>query len=760
MPRHFWRSSFAGILLAAVCAGDPAAVLAAAPAVRNGAPTAQAEAKTSLPSIQFSADPGLFVLQTENTTYAMERNEAGVINNTYWGPRLARLEDLPVGEMTRFTRALIRTDEKNHFRDEYVGWGGWFYGEPALKATFADGTRTLKLVYREHAIESTDRSRTLQLTLADTSYPFDVQLCYRIYPGLDLVDRWAVATNRGDTPVTLESIQSATWHVPASRDYRLTHLSGDWGREYTIEHVDLTQTAIRLGCRTGLSGPHANPFFALDMEGKASEESGQVWFGALHWSGNWKIVVEKNNFGQVRVTGGVEDFDFSWQLKPGESFTTPVFTGGYTQHGFGAMSRMFHRYQREHVMRPNKAYRPLPVIYNSWFAVNSLGSKPNDDLMVRIAEEAAKVGVELLVMDSGWEKAKGDWTPHPDRFPKGLRPLVDRVHALGMTFGIWVEPENIDPASELCREHPDWVVQSTSRPQTPDQRGFLLLNLARDDVRDHLLGVLDVLLRENKIDYLKLDMNRYVSEPAWPQVPVVQRQEFWVRYVRNLYFLFERLQERFPEVIFENCAAGGARIDLGMARLFERTNRSDNQDPLDMPALHEGYSYVYLPGTAGGGGHIGTTPNFVNRRTTPLSYRGDVAMLGSCSISLAFEKCTPEELTQLKKYIALYKDIRELVHNGDLYRLRSPRSGFYSAFEYVSPNKDDAVLIVLGKNMQRAETPYPSLARLQLAGLEPEWVYRVQGHQPMSGQGLMNVGIGLKLRGDYDSLVLRIKRAQ
>ncbi|MBI5821149.1 MAG: alpha-galactosidase [Verrucomicrobia bacterium] len=709
-------------------------------------------------AIRYHADAKVFVIQTQNSTYAIERNEAGVLNNTYWGPRIERVEDLPVGEENRFNRALIRQDEKNHIRAEYVGWGGWFYGEPALKATFADGTRSLKLAYRDHNITTDDKSQTLQVSLVDPCFPIEVRLHYRIYSGLDLVDRWAVVTNKGKEPITLESVQSATWHVPRNRDYRLTHLSGDWGREHRIEHVDLTQTAIRLGSRTGLSGPHANPFFALDLEGKATEESGQVWFGALHWSGNWKIVVEKNNFGQTRVTGGIEDFDFSWHLKPGDAFTTPVFTGGYTAHGFGAMSRMFHRYQRAHLMRPNKANRPVPLIYNSWFAVNSLGGHPDEPTMTRIAQQAADVGIELFVMDSGWEKKLGDWTPHAERFPNGLKPLVDRVHKLGMKFGIWVELENAHPDSDLCREHPDWVMQSPKRAQTGDQRGDLLLNLARDDVRDHMLAAMDRLLRDNAIDYLKLDMNRYVSEPAWPQVPLAQQKEFWVRYVRNLYYIFETLQNRFPEVIFENCAAGGARIDLGMARIFERVNRSDNQDPLDMPALHEGYSYVYLPGTAGGGGHIGVTPNFVNKRITPLRYRGHVAMLGSCSVSLALDRCTPEEMAELKKYVALYKELCGIIHNGDLYRLRSPRLNSYSAFEYVSEDKERAVLIILGKNMQRAEEPYPTLPRIQLSGLKPDWLYSVEGGKRMSGEGLMNAGIGFRLTGDYDSRVIRIKR--
>jgi alpha-galactosidase len=709
-------------------------------------PTPTFGAEKDAAPIRFDTARGLFVLQTANTTYALERNKAQAINQTYWGPRITRLADLPVGEASRWNR------------DEYVGWGGWFYGEPALKVSFADGTRVLALEYRDHAIESAGKTHTLRITLKDPVYPLEVRLFYRIYAGLDLVDRWAVVTNQGDAPITLESVQSATWHVPRARDYRLTHLSGDWGREYRIEHVPLTQTAVRLGCRTGLSGPYANPFFALDLEGKASEESGQVWFGALHWSGNWKIVVEKDNFGQVRVTGGIEDFDFSWRLKPGEAFTTPVFTGGYTAHGFGAMSRMFHRYQRDHLMRSNKAHLPLPLIYNTFFAVNDLGGNVDEPLMLRIAERAAEVGVELLVVDDGWQKDLGDWVPHPTRFPHGLGSLVDRVHAKGMKFGIWVEPENVYPDSDLCRMHPDWVVRPSTRPQTPGYHGRLLLNLARDDVRDHLLDAMDRLLRQNHIDYLKLDMNRYVSEPDWPEVPPAQRREFWVRYVRNLYHIFESLQERFPEVIFENCASGGARVDLGMARIFERTNRSDNQDPLDMPSLHEGYSYVYLPGTAGGGGHIGVTPNRINQRTTPLRYRGHVAMLGSCSISLLLDKCTPEELAELKKYVALYKEIRPLIHNGDLYRLRSPQGHSYSAFEYISPDKTQAVVIVLGKNMQRAEEPYPTLPRLQLAGLEPDWVYTVEGSRPMSGQGLMQVGIGLSLRGDYDSRVIRIRR--
>jgi alpha-galactosidase len=713
----------------------------------------------SAPPIAFYADRGVFVIQTENTTYAIERSPSGAVNHTYWGSRIDRAADLPVGQEGRTARRTQVAYEREHFRQEYVGWGGYTYDEPALKASFADGSRVLALIYKSHAIESGAGSHTLRVTLADSHYPIEAVLCYRVYKGLDLVDRWAEVINRGDAPITLESAQSATWYVPRGEKYRLTHLSGDWGREYRIEHVELTQAALRLGSRTGLSGPFAVPFFALDREGRATEDDGAVWFGSLQWSGNWKIVVEKNNYSQVRVTGGVEDFDFAWRLKPGQSFTTPVFTGGFTAQGFGAMSRMLHRYQRDWLMRPNKAHQPLPVIYNSWFAINGQKMLPEPKLLVDIARRAAQIGVELFVMDGGWQKDFGDWTPDPRRFPDGLKPMVEEIHKMGMKFGIWVEFENVRAESDLYKAHPDWAVHSPHHPQMPDGRQRLVLNLAREDVRDHLLAAMDRLIRENSIDYLKLDMNRFFSEPDWPEVDAAERREFWVRYVRNLYFIFEKLQERFPRVIFENCASGGARVDLAMTKIFERVNRSDNQDPLDMPGLHEGYTYVFLPGAAGGGGHIGPSPNFVNQRATPLRYRAHTGMLGSLAVSLRLDQSPSEELAELKKYVAFYKEIRNLVWNGDLYRLRSASAESHSAFEYVSPDQAEAVLLVLGKNIQRYGQDYPEAPRLRLAGLRPEWLYRVDGGAPISGQALMNAGVALRLVGDYDSRALRIRRA-
>jgi alpha-galactosidase len=706
------------------------------------------------PAIQYHADMRLFTINTDNTTYAMKVDDDGYLIHLFWGGKLDRPQDLPAGPY-RIAPSFRDRDKRINLNEEYAGWGGILFDEPALKATFADKVRDLVLKYENYSIQATPGGKTLTITLKDSFYPFRVHLNYRTYQDLDIIDRNAIIENVGSDPVTLESVMSGTWYVPRSPRYRLTYMYGKWSGECQLEQVMLGQSKTVLENRRGLSGHDSTPWFALDLDGAATEEHGKVWFGALQWSGNWKITAETDRLQQARVTGGFGDYDFSWNLKAGEKLETPVFTGGYTDGGFGAMSRMLHRYQLDHLIPRAKAYKELPVGYNSWgafrFAIN-------EGQQMVLAEKAAKIGAEVFVVDDGWFSTRdddtsglGDWYPSKTKFPRGLKPLIDKVNSLGMRFGLWVEPEMVNPKSELYQKHPDWVLHFPNRERTTG-RNQLVLNLAREDVKQFAFDVVDQLLGTLNIKYLKWDMNRYFSEPGWPSEAGPEQKEVSVKYVFNLYDIWDRLQKKYPDVIFHNCASGGGRIDLGMFRYTDWQSLTDNTDPIDRLKIMHGYSMAYLPkitGTGLAGAKVG-----VSGRTYSLSFRAHAGFRGGAlGIGGNLLEYGDQELAEIAKYVAYFKEIRPIVSFGDLYRLASPYEGPYAAYEYVSRDKKAAVLIVLGQWMQFNN----SLPRIALRGLDPAKVYEVENYGHMSGKGLMEVGIETELVGDYDSKVFKLK---
>ena len=696
--------------------------------------------------IEYFPENRRFVLTTARSTYAMAVNGAGALVHLYWGARVDRVADLPAAPSGQ--------DHVSH--QEYAAWGEYFFDEPALKATFADGVRDTRLRYVEHAIVRDGAASELRIVLRDCHYPLAATLVYRLYDDCDVIDRHAVLTNEGSDPITLECMQSAVWHPPVNDGYRLSYQTGRWGKEYRPQEWTVGQGKAVLETRRGTSGPDCTPFFWLDAAGKADEERGEIWCGALHWSGNWKITVEQNRADQVRVTGGINDFDCTWVLRPGEPLVTPVFSGLYADGGFGAVSRAWHDYQREHVMRPEKAHRPLPLIYNSW---GTFQFDIDEKRMIDLARLAAGIGVELFVIDDGWfgkrdndRCALGDWQPSPTKFPNGLGPLIQAVNDLGMDFGIWLEPEMVSPDSDLCRAHPDWVFQFENRTGSQYRHQFVL-NLAREDVKEFTYRTMHDLLRDHNIRYFKLDNNRYISEPGWSCAELADQQSVWIRYYQNFHEIMARLVRAFPDVIFENCASGGGRVDFGMHRHFDRINRSDNQDPLDELFLHEGFTQAILPRLAGGGCHISKGMAHINGRLAPRRFQAHVGMLGSLAIGENLFTCTAEELEELRGYTALYKQIRPITHGGDFHRLLSPRQNPRAAFEYVSKDGSEAVVFVLGTMPQFRDT----LPNVRLRGLRPETVYEVEGYAPMSGAGLMRIGLPVKLRGDYDSKVIRLR---
>lgn len=684
-----------------------------------------------------------WVLETATTAYAFGINAAGALAHCYWGCRLPRSTDYPPppnpAVWASFDSAAHLTPE------EYPAYGGMKFTEPSLKLTFADGTRDVVLCFVSATLNA--ENDELRIQLRDAAYPVHVTLIYRVHAAYDLIERSAEVRNAGETPITIERVWSATWHVPPGICYRLSHLSGRWADEWRLHRDQLPAGTTILESRRLNTSHHHNPFFALD-QGHADEEQGAVWFGTLAWSGNWKLAAEVTDFGATQLALGINDWDFAWRLAPGTTFATPAAYAGYTDQGFGRASRMFHDFIRERII----PHGPTPhrVLYNSWEAV---GFDVSVAAQSHLAELAAAMGVELFVVDDGWfhgrnhdQAGLGDWWPDAVKFPHGLGPLVERVRALGMAFGIWVEPEMVNPDSDLYRSHPDWIYRFPLREPTTG-RNQLVLNLGRPEVQAYLIERLDTLLREHPISFIKWDMNRSISEPGWATAPGDQR-ELWVRHVQGLYHVWGTLRERHPAVFWQSCSGGGGRADLGILRYADQIWISDNTTPVARIEMQAGFSQLF-PAITMEAWVTDMGPAFL-----PLAFRFHVSMCGSLGIGGNLLHWDEAQRTEAAQHIALYKAIRHIIQLGDCYRLRSAHEHPFSAVQYVSKDRSESVLFAFRTLIPR----YAPLPPIYLRGLAPEALYAVEGFAtPRSGAAWMHTGLQLSLR-DLQSEVRRVRR--
>jgi alpha-galactosidase len=717
----------------------------------------------------FAQSGQVFRLDGGDSTYAFGVNEREEVQAIYWGGRLgahdAMVAPHSMPEVASFDSPYTTTPQ------EYASWGAGLFTEAALKVTFADGNRDLALHF---VSEKAAGAGTLEILLKDISREIYVTLRYSIDAESGILARSAVIENREKQPVVIEQAAAAQWTLPAAR-YTLSYLTGRWAGEWTLNQEPIQGGERVIESRRGTTGHQANPWFAISRDDshksvgpfEAGEEHGEVWFGAFAWSGSWRITVEKTQLDAVRVTGGFNPFDFGYELKPGEHLETPVFYGGYSSHGLGGASRLLHKFEIAHILPHAPDPKPRPVIYNSWeateFRVNEAGQ-------MAIAEKAASIGVNRFVMDDGWfgqrkddHAGLGDWYVNSEKFPHGLKPLIDKVHSLGMDFGLWVEPEMVNPDSDLYRKHPDWVLNFPGRPRS-ESRNQLVLNLARPDVRDYVGGFLDKLLSENDIAFLKWDYNRNWAEPGWDAVPADEQKRVYVEFIRNLYAILADLRKKHPKVEIESCSGGGGRVDLGILRYTDEVWPSDNTDPFDRLTMQDGFSYAYTPQIMMA--WVTDSPHWLNNhRTTSLTYRMLSSMDASLGIGANLNKWTTDDFATAKRLIAAYHAVQKTIVQGDLYRLISPRDGskFY-ATESVAGDKSQAVVFAFA-NASEEQRGFPLL---ELQGLDPQAEYKlgwIEGQalpgtpQSASGDWWMHHGVHLDLRGDFQAAAFRLDRA-
>lgn len=664
--------------------------------------------------------PTIWKLETENCTYILGLNKTGLLTNVYWGRKLSSNNEYPNPPESDGWASFDGPAQL--LPEEFPVYGGRFYQEPCIKATFADGVRDIVLNFES----ATSWKDGLGITLRDAYYPFRIDLQYRVHPKYDLIERWVTIYNESSQPITLERIFSAKWHFPDNQTYFFSHLAGRWNEEFRMFREELTPGVKVLESRRITTSHHHNPWFAID-KGQATETQGEVWFGAFAWSGNWKLTAEVANFNSTNVGIGINDWDFSWKLEPGMHFTAPSAFCGYTELGFGTASRKLHDYIREQVLPHGQVSHK--VLYNSWEATLF---DVNEPAQSQLAEIAASIGVELFVVDDGWFNGRnsdraglGDWWPDPSKFPNGLQPLIKKVKDFGMSFGLWIEPEMVNPDSDLYRAHPDWIIHFPNRKPTL-ARNQCILNLARKDVQEYLIEKIDTLLSQNNISFIKWDMNRNATEPGWQNAPG-DPKEIWVRYVQGLYSVWGELRKRHPGVTWQSCSGGGGRADLGVLNFADQIWVSDNTAANPRLQIQKGFSQLFPAIT------MEAWVTDADRGKIPLSYRFHVSMCGCLGVGGDLTVWSKDELDEAAYWISRYKAVREIIQLGDQFRLEN------YGMQYMSKKGAAGVFFAFGQRD-------PKIKKVRLSGLKREQYYEIEGlPDKISGKELMEEGIFLQL---------------
>jgi len=628
--------------------------------------------------------------------------------------------------------------------EELVTLGGLRRDEPVLDVEFADRVRGLALRLVSHGIHGSVDTE-LRVVLADTHYPLEIELGYRVLADVDAIVRTTTVRNTGAEPVYLHRAMSAGWAPPPGAGYTLTTLSGAVLAETQLTGRPLEVGRVVIETRAGSTGHEHQPWFALDRDGT------EVWSAALEWSGSHRTVVQTAQDGGTHVVHGANELGHRQRLDPGESVDLPRSVGIYAPDGHQGSSLRWQRYERRYVLA--QAARERPVLYNSWEATHY---DVRLDHQLRLARRAAGLGVELFVVDDGWFRGDpstgidhlGDWDPAPVRFPAGLRVLADAVHDLGMRFGVWAEPEMANVDSDVHRAHPEWFYRWPTREPTlvPRLRHQLVLDYTRADVREHVVAALDRLISAADVDFLKWDMNRPITElySAEPDHPVA------LAHTRGLYEVLDRLRDRHPDLLLETCSAGGGRLDHGMFRRAHWAWASDNTDAVDRLSIQEGFGHLHA--AAAMMCWVTDAPGTLSPRSVPLRFRFHVAMCGALGLGGDLLAMSEEDAAEARELIALYREVRPTVHQGDRYHLGTATEPLFGV-QYV--HGDDVLVFAFAPQvrhlLQRRE--------LRLAGLDPAADYEdVDTGARYSGSLLLHRGLYLELAGDYVSSLTRLCR--
>lgn len=689
-------------------------------------------------------------LGTSTTSLVLDARKGGELKFVYYGAKVEP-DDL---------NAILSAGVP--YSDAYQAYGKYPDEETPLWVVHSDGNMTTRLVVRDVVTETAGGSTVTVIRTGDDIYPFDVNVCYRTYTDSEVIETWVEITNREKADVVLNRFDSVCLPIHKG-DVWTSHLSvGIMGEAGLVEEPLLQGTmSIRNkdGVRNSLNS-HSEIMFSLD--GRPDERHGATIGAALCYSGNYELAVDTywGRYHQFRA--GICPDNSSYRLAPGEKFVTPPVALTFSLEGKGGVSRNFHRWGRNHVLRHGNM--PRKVLLNSWEGVYF---DINEEKIVSMMKDAAALGGELFVMDDGWfggkyrrnddSSALGDWVADRRKLPGGLKALTDSAAVAGIGFGLWIEPEMADISSELYEKHPDWIIKAKGRDIVAGRGGSqVVLDFSNPKVRDYAVKAIDRILKENpRIEYIKWDSNSGIYMHGSQHLPSDRMSHLHIEWHRGLEDVFRRVRELHPDIVMQACGAGGGRVNWGVLRYFDEFWTSDITDALQRIYIQWGTSHFY-PAIAMAS-HISASPNHQTHRPAPVKFRADVAMSGRLGLELQPADMTDEEMAVCRQAVADYKSVRNTIQMGDLYRLVSPfdRKNVASLM-YVSPEKNDAVLFWF-----RTE-PFAGqiLPLVKLDGLDRDRMYRVtelnriddtplpfEG-KSFSGAFLMNYGLDIPYRHD------------
>ena len=750
-------------------------------------------------SIIFNEQDKSFTLTNGRIQYVMQLFLEGYLGHIYFGKALksfnikrAFYQTEREGAPNPAKHADARIFSLDVLPQEYSVYGSGDFRIPALEATLANGTTTLDLRYHSHEIFSgkkdlanlpssyanNDDATTLEITMREVAGDLEVVLSYTIFNDVDVITRHARIKNLGQDPIALRKAASLTLDFPTDEMDRIS-LWGKHAFERNIERTPLNHgIEIAASSRGATSHQHQN-FLAL-CDRTTTEFTGDVWGCSLVWSGNFEAATEVNSFGNTRMVMGINGFDFKWMLNHDETFTTPEAVLVFSTYGLNGMSQNYHRFVQDHIVRGVHKNAVRPVLVNSWEAAYM---NFTEDSIVKFAKDAVKLGAELIVLDDGWFGVRdkdncslGDWTIlNQKKLPNGIKGLCDRIHDLGAKFGLWVEPEMVSPDSELFRAHPDWAI-GVPNHERYQQRNQYVLDLSRQDVRDYIVESICQVLASADIDYVKWDMNRNLTDIGSFAYGKEQQQEIATRFVFGVYDIMKRITEAFPNILFESCAGGGRRFDMGILCYMPQTWTSDNTDEVCRQKIQYGTSLIFPPITMGC--HVSACPNHQVGRSTPMLSRFICAMSGSFGYEMDLGKLPEAEQAEVAQHIALYKELRNTIQFGNFYRLMSPFEGTQNetAWQFVSKDGNEVILMYFRNLCQ----PQGNIRKLRLVGLDENATYEVTHHMynkslacnaldylcnynlegdTFSGDELMHFGVNMdKVDRDFAAYLISFKR--
>ena len=668
-------------------------------------------------------------VSTPNTSLVLNAPVGGKLEMLYYGSTLSDAD-------------LNAIDDAQTAIEAYPVYGLDCPFEAALAVRHADGNMTLEMEVTGVDTRNEGEATVTVVHLKDKVYALNVDICYKTYPDADVIETWTEINNQEKSAVILNQFSSGALHIRRGNVW-LSHLSGSWANEGRVTEEPLNPGLMIIKNKDGIRNSHTDHAeVMISLDGKPQENSGRVIGAALCYSGNYKLRIETHDDEYHHFFAGINEENSTYSLAKGETFTTPVLALTYSNEGLSGSSRNYHRWARLH--RLAHGTTPRKVLLNSWegvyFDINQEG-------MNQMMDDIASMGGELFVMDDGWFGDKysrnndstslGDWVVDKTKLPDGIGALIEHAKSKGIEFGIWIEPEMTNTESELFEKHPDWALKAEGRDIVLGRGGTqVVLDLANPEVQDFVVSVVDNLMTEYpEIDYIKWDANMSILNHGSQYLSKDLQSHLYIEYHRGFAKICERIREKYPDLTMQACASGGGRANYGYLPWFDEFWVSDNTDALQRIYMQWGTSY-FFPAIAMAS-HISTAPNHQTFRTVPLKYRIDVAMSGRLGMEIQPKNMTEEEKELCRNAIAEYKDVRDVVQMGDIYRLMSPYDNLgVASLMYVSPEKERAVFY-----WWKMEHFYNQhLPRVRMAGLNPDKLYKVHelnrvDNTPLSFEG-------------------------